>query len=552
MTRDFHMNPMDITIISASGAPIVTDVFADSFAITPSILRKAGSKFSAKMSVPIKDIAGYFNAATTDGPIPRLDWAISFSGYSSRNFPLLCFYSLSGDNRYTIFLDNLTDDFTCDAKMNQRECTYDITWTFAITTPSKSINLHIDTKQGPWTAAITRAVKVLRPQGMPRFPNASWLPVYCTWYAVHACLSGEYLDANAKLAAELGCGTFIVDDGWCYDEMKRVSPETIGPWYDDIGDWEISEKKLPDFKAHVAYAQSLGLKYLLWVAPYFCFKNSKFFKGLPEKDRGIASLWGTFIYLLENEAISKAVRKRLLKVVRDLDLDGLKIDFLDVMYGNVDKPIGHHSLKFIKELTAAIRKQAGDEALIEFRQSYATPQMLDFATQFRAGDVPFDYLRNLARLSAIRVLLGDGVPIHADPLYWSQDELDVTVARHMITSLSAVPMISMDLPKLTKKHKAIVSHYLGFYKEHLATFSRGHWRVEYTGSIPSFISVTRGKERIIILVDYCHLPEAIESFKGNTHILNMSPKAVVAKVAFDMYGNENTTGTIAPGGRGTL
>ena len=543
---------MDISVFSASGAKIAAGDCKGAFAIGPAVLKKAGGKFSAKMSVPIRDMAGYFDADTTDGPVPRLDWTISFDGYSSRNYPLLCFFSQSGANCCTLFFDNLVDDFTCVAQMNQQNCTYDITWTFAVTDAKSTVTCYADTRAGHWTQAISRAMKTLRPQGLPRFPEGAWKPVYCTWYAAHAWLTNEFLDENARLAAELGCGTFIVDDGWCYDEKKRVSPQTIGTWYDDIGDWELSDRKLPGFKAHVAYAQSLGLKYLLWVAPYFCFKNSKFYKSLGKDDRDIASAWGTFIFNLEKKDISGQVIARMEKLVRDLGLDGLKVDFLDVAQGSVDKPVGRYSLDFIKKLSATIRKCAGDNALIEFRQRYATPQMLDYGTQFRAGDVPFDYLRNIAKLAAIRVVAGDKVPVHADPLYWRQDELDVIVARHMIASLSAVPMISMDLAQLAKPHKAIVSHYLGFYLDHLATFSKGRWQVRFGGALPTYLSVTRGGERIVILVDECHLGEATAGFNGTVHVLNMSAAQVKAAQGFDLRGHPAKKGVIAPGGRGIL
>ena len=540
---------MELTLSDKAGTAFATRAFAGSCKVTASDVKKSGGKIRLSLSLPIRDIIGYFTADTTDGPVPRLDWTISFSGYSSCNCPLLCFYSQSDSNRYTLFADNLTDDFSCVARMNQQTGNYDVSWTFAATKP---FALYLDTKAGPWTAAIARSMKTLRPGGRPYFPAGAWAPVYCTWYAAHAWLTNDFLDRNAKFAAELGCGTFIVDDGWCYDEMKRVSPQTIDTWYDDIGDWKVSEKKLPDFKAHIAYAQSLGLNYLLWVAPYFCFKNSAFYKSLPKDTKTAPARWGTSVFDIRNVKLCSDVIGRMLSLVRDLGLNGLKVDFLDVIDGDVDAPVGAASLAFIRKLSAGIRRYAGRDALIEFRQRYATPQMLDYGTQFRAGDVPFDYLRNLGKLAAIRVLLGDKVPVHADPLYWRPDELDVTVARHMIASLSSVPMLSMDLAALTKSHRAIVSHYLGFYREHIRTFSQGHWEVRFNGSVPAYLSVTRGKERIVILVDDKWLGAAAGAFRGTCHLLNFSANPVAAAEAFSLNGNKLKSAAVPAGGRGIL
>ena len=33
--------------------------------------------------------------------------------------------------------------------------------------------------------------------------------------------------------------TFILDDGWSYDDRKRVSPQTIVNWYQDVGKWDV-------------------------------------------------------------------------------------------------------------------------------------------------------------------------------------------------------------------------------------------------------------------------------------------------------------------------
>lgn len=545
---EIHMKT-PISIIDSTGTPLLQEQLEGRFVITDEILRQSGETITIALSLPIRDIAGYFTPDMTGGPRPRLEWTIGFEGGAGRNFPIITFMSQGGENRHTFYADNLVDDFRLTAKMNQQSGCYDLTITFANRMPSRPVSLYLDQAGGDWTAAYERAMATLRPRGKPTFPEEAFAPVYCTWYAVHAALTPEYLDTNARIAAALGCGTFIVDDGWCIDEMKRVNPETLKTWYDYIGDWQVSEKKLPAFRDNVATAQALGLRYLVWIAPFFAYPKSDFYKMLDESERMATTP------VLFDPACQRPVRETLRKVgeiIRDLGLDGLKIDFIDALPTAPSRPRGRELYDFVAKLAATIREAAGANALIEFRQRYATPQMLDFATQFRAGDVPFDYLQNLARLSCIRIILGDDVPVHADPLFWREDELDLTVARHMIASLAGVPMISMDLTTLAKGHEAIIRHYLDFYKAHRDTFAHGHWQIRFTGYTPSFLTVTRGNERIIILVDANAMEDAIGSFRGTHHLLNLGTKPIEAKEAYGMAGERLRGESVPCGGRGVL
>ena len=144
------------------------------------------------------------------------------------------------------------------------------------------------------------------------------------------------------------------------------------------------------------------------------------------------------------------------------------------------------------------------------------------------------------------------MPIHADPLFWREDELDLTVARHLIASLAGVPMVSMDLPALSRAHKAIVRHYFGFYRDHRETFAHGHWHVRFTGSLPSYLTATRGDERIIILVDANALSDAKGDFGGAIHVLHLGAKPVEAREVYGLDGKRLPGTTVPCGGRGVL
>ena len=64
---------------------------------------------------------------------------------------------------------------------------------------------------------------------------------------------------------------------------------------------------------------------------------------------------------------------------------------------------------------------------------------------------------NLRRIAHIRLALGDGVPVHADPAYWPADELPVNISRHFIAMMAGVPMLSVELSDLSPEAEKMLS-----------------------------------------------------------------------------------------------
>ena len=321
----------------------------------------------------------------------------------------------------------------------------------------------LDRRAVAWTTALADWRDALG-YAKGRYPEAAWRPVYCTWYAAHAALAQDWVEEQARLAADLGFGTFILDDGWSYDERKRVNPSTIVDWYRDTGKWDaFSSAKFPDFKAHRERMRATGLKYMVWVAPYFVGSRSPIYAKYADRFTGQAPFEGNVLADPGDGVLMGAVGDQLVSLLSGADLDGLKIDFLDYIKPSVDRPRGGASLGFVTNLVARLRAVKPD-CLIEFRQSYANPLTASLATQFRAGDVPFEWLDNLMRIAQIRLQMGDGVPVHADPICWSDTETADNIRRHFLAAMAGVPMLSMDLRKLTPAQKALVRRALDFYR----------------------------------------------------------------------------------------
>ncbi len=484
------------------------------------LLKRAGKRITFKFDLPIIDFAGaWCNKNSYYRPLCKLEWTYKLESAIQSGMPLLTFFRLDQTNAATVALSCPCDDTVIAAQQNQQRYVYEFSVTVEIAPETKPLDLLYSCAPKRWDLVVADWRSLfLGKKGVPQFPAAAFEPVYCSWYAVHGAITPEYLDSNAEIAAELGFRTFILDDGWSYEEMKRVCPEKLAEgWYRDIGNWTVSEKKLPCFKKHVEYAQSLGLKYLLWVSPFFAGTCSNEFKKAKKTDIALHD-WSDVAILNPGSKPAQHAIDLLGNLMKDWGLDGLKVDFLDTVPGH-----SRACQQYFEKLSKTIRTHKKD-ALIEFRASYATPQMLPYGTQFRACDVPFDWLENIHRIAQIRVSVGDCVPCHADPIYFHPAEKPENIARHMIAAIAGVPMLSMELRDLTPEQYRIIKFWLDFYRAHLDLFSFGHWNVVHRMDTLSYLTVENESAAVIILLDEGKLDELLTNFRGkHIYVLNLTP-----------------------------
>lgn len=501
-----------------------------------------------KFSTSIADIHSYWHVflpSTGD----RIPWVLETSFAAQRGMPFVTFFNMAGINKLSVGLV----DCDCDSKfyggMNQETGCYDIIWEISSDRKIEDFSLWFDTAARPWQEEIPLWRDQLN--GIRcEYPASVWDPVFCTWYAVHGAMTQEWCNKTAAKAADMGFKTFILDDGWCYPDMKRVSPSLIGTWYEKIGDWQVDTGKFPDFKGHVEYIQSLGMKYLLWTAPYLIGCKSAMYeklKALP------GATFGDYLegYIKLDPGCREAADKmldRLENLMKEYALDGLKVDFLDQIFPDLDAPKAGSCYNFTAELSRRIRN-CNPDAMIEFRQNYAVPRMLACGTQFRAGDAPFDFMLNLRRTAQIRLALGNGVPVHADPAYWPADELPVNISRHFIAMMAAVPMLSVDLATLSPETEAICRFWISFYNKHAQWLKLASWNFDYSGGVLGSVSGETDKQDMIIVADPLKLPPV----KRPSWILNMSyaPLSVPNAQVFDWNGN-TIGGNVIPEGCGAF
>ena len=503
------------------------------------------SSGTISFSFPVVDIHAYWVSSLT-APSECIPWVINEESAFQQGMPFIAFINSAGINQISVGLIDLFCDLKISAKMNQETCSYDITLSLKSEKPLPCFSISLDFRKQNWQKSV-KAWRELQNQKEQSFPTAVWDPVYCTWYVVHGAVTEEWCDRTAQEAKKLGFGTFILDDGWCYPDMKRVSPEKIISWYEKVGDWIFDKSKFPDAAAHIKRVQALGLKYMVWIAPYLIGDHSEMYQKL-KSIKG--SLYGDYLegyYKLDtrNKTACEMLLNQVEKLMPVYGIDGLKIDFLDQIYPDQENPRSNNCQDFTAEITRRIR-QHKPEALIEFRQAYTTPQMLSYGTQFRARDCPFDFLLNFRRIAQIRIALGDGIPVHADPAYWPSTELSVNIARHFIAMMAGVPMLSIDLESLSAENKRIISFWISFYRKNAHWLKNAHWEFDYSSGILGSALGIGTDYSLAIVADSKRIPK----LSSPGWILNLSPEELSLEKGkiFDFEGKSYAGNNIPIGG----
>lgn len=293
-----------------------------------------------------------------------------------------------------------------------------------------------------------------------RLPIGPTEPVYSTWYNMHQRLKQEELDAELTLAADLGMGCAIIDDGWQTVDDQRG--------YAFTGDWAVAESRFPDLAAHVDRTHSLGMAELLWISLPFVGRESaaarQFTDLLLPDDGRMARLWD--VRLPEARSHVAAICRRL---VADHRLDGLKIDFIDQWSSYPPTPIpaaadtSSYTVGVDRLLAAIVTElQAVVDPLIEFRQPYIGPRMMRYGNMFRVADCPANGFQNRVSSVDLRQVIKERA-VHADMVMWSATGPVEDAAEQLLCTAFSVPQISMLLSQLPNDHLAMLRHYLAWW-----------------------------------------------------------------------------------------
>ena len=333
-------------------------------------------------------------------------------------------------------------------------------------------------------------------------PAAAFDPLYSSWYDFHQDVRAADIEAECAIAAKLGMKVLILDDGWQTDDTNRG--------YAFCGDWEVSKKRFPDFAAHVAKVQAMGMKYMVWYSvPFVGFKSVNYarFKGkyLREDVHQQAAVLDPRF-----PEVRKFLVDTYVKAVKDANLDGLKLDFINSFScDGVDPAVAEdYAGRDVKSVPLAVDKLMTEvraalvalkpDVLIEFRQPYNGPAIRTYGNMLRVGDCPGDMRQNRVSIASMRLASG-GSAVHADMLEWNCADTPASAARNIINSIFGVVQYSAMLRDVPPDHLAMIGKWIRFSQDHSDTLLHGAFRPHHPELLYPVIEA-EGEDEIIIAV----------------------------------------------------
>lgn len=293
-------------------------------------------------------------------------------------------------------------------------------------------------------------------------PQTARQPVYSTWYSFHQLIDTDKIIRQCELSKELGIESVIVDDGWQTDDNHRG--------YSYCGDWQVAEAKVKSMSKFVEGVHKAGLKFMIWFSVPWVGIHSEAYKRFAGK------------FLFDNGSFAcfdprySEVREYLIsiyeKAVKEWDLDGLKLDFIDEfapedMTVNEQMDIislGDAVEKLLLDIKERLVKLKPD-ICIEFRQRYIGPVVTQCGNMLRVCDCPADPIKNRRGMCDLRMLSGN-TAVHSDMMMWDLSDTAENAALQIINAIYTVPQISVMIDELPKKHYEMLKFYLKFWNEY--------------------------------------------------------------------------------------
>ena len=376
-------------------------------------------------------------------------------------------------------------------------------------------------------------------------PDAAFDPLYSAWYSFHQNVFDKEIEAECAIAAKLGMKVLIVDDGWQTEDTNRG--------YAFCGDWQLSKRRFPDMVAHVKRVHEMGLKYMMWYSvPFMGTKslNYRRFKGKYLYDAGV----GAAVLDPRFPEVRKFLVDTYVKALRDWNLDGFKLDFIDQFNpGEKDPAVAENyagrDIKAVPEAVDVLMKEVyaklsalKPDILVEFRQGYIGPAIRQYGNMLRAGDCPGDLMANRTRTANLRLTSG-GSAVHADMLEWNRGETAENAARFVLSSIFSVIQYSVMLREYPESHRRMIAHWIRFTQEHKDALLKGAFRPHHFEANYPWIEGESAAERIVgvytagtvVPVDAAKKPNCVLNGTGAGEVVVDSATETTAEVC-DTFG----------------
>lgn len=473
--------------------------------------------------------------------IPEI-WT-NFSSHISHVSPVGCFFNIQGQNKVAFAFSDIKNIVRVHAGAYEEETAAKIIM-HLFSTPTEPMTeyhatLRLDVADVNYHQAISglsRWHESLMDNSQMPVPAPAMEPVYSTWYAFHQQLLQDDIEQQCEIAAELGCKTIILDDGWQTDDSKRG--------YKYCGDWEVSANRFPDMAAHVKRVQAMGMKYMLWLSVPFVGRGCRAWQDFESN---------LLFYSEQNQTGTldpryPKVRDFLVgtytRLVKEYDLDGLKLDFIDEFdmsfaTGSALEPDKERDTESLPEavdrLMMAVRESLlaiKPDILIEFRQRYIGSMIRKYGNIFRVHDCPHDSITNRAGIMDLRLFSGD-TAVHSDMFIWSETDTVESASLQFINTLFSVPQISPNLVTLPEEHLQMCRHWLSFWNEHKQVLLQGELSSCYPEMHYPIIESQLGREKVITL----HAAMICDIFTNKEELITVVNGAMVEAIYIKTAGN---------------
>ncbi len=294
--------------------------------------------------------------------------------------------------------------------------------------------------------------------------------VFNTWEAVSTHLQKKTWQELASLASEIGCDTFVFDDGWyAHREDDKTS----------LGDFYLNQEKLGgDFVSIRSYLEGHGLKLGIWIEPEMANPDSDLARNHPGfllKLDGVEPLLKRNQYVLDmsNPEVVAYLKKTLSSLIEESGCQYIKWDYN----------------RFISDVRSSL--SSGYSFFHEFTLGYY--DLISYLTSeypevyfegCSSGGARFD-LGSLSYVSQIwtsdntdpydRLFIqestGLGYPLSSISNHISESPNQQTGRSFSIKERANVALfgdfgIEMDLRKANEEELAYIKESFAFYKEH--------------------------------------------------------------------------------------
>ncbi|HYE07513.1 MAG TPA: glycoside hydrolase family 36 protein [Planctomycetota bacterium] len=474
---------------------VVLELSADAPAVPPPM--------TLVLARPLVDAAIFWSSAAGREKRIGTDWSPSrVNASATLEAPVVCVIGADGGSRLCLALDDALDP--CELAVGAVEETGMLDARVRLfptprpaATAFRSV-LRLDARAQRYEQALAAVAAWWA--AMPGYapcavPDLGRLPMYSTWYSFHQSLDVDAVVRECVVAKGMGCEAVIVDDGWQTLDGNRG--------YAFCGDW--LPERIADMRGFVDRVHGAGLKFLLWYSvPFVGEKSAAWARFSGKLLRRIPSL-GCGVLDPRHPDVREYLIQTYERAMRDWDLDGFKLDFVDNFAPTAEMAIGAVDGRDIASVSAAADvllasvlerlRAINPDVLIEFRQSYTGPLMRRYGNLFRAGDCPADHVRN--RLASIDVrLLAGRTAVHGDMLMWHVDDPVESAALQLLAVLFAVPQISVLLERVPQAHRAMLTHWLGFWRAHRACLLDGELRAQSPELNYPLVAATNADEHI--------------------------------------------------------